>query len=224
MAQVTAEQLRILAPGVKSVKRIDNLVQALNLAAMTCGIANTPRRLRYFLAQCAHESRDFTRVEESLYYTDPKRVVSIFKSGFDLNRNGVADADEIEFAKGYLRNPEKLANRAYANRFGNGDEASGDGWKYRGSGFIMLTFKDNFRAISRRIYKDDRLVDQPELLRNTDSFYGPAMSAGYFWMDKGLNALADADQFTRVSQIIQGDTSTVKERLDYLRRANALVF
>ncbi|MFB5082496.1 glycoside hydrolase family 19 protein, partial [Raoultella sp. C349492] len=107
---------------------------------------DTPKRQAAFLAQVCHESTGLTVLSESLYYKDPRRVAQIFITGFDLNSNRVIEPAEIEFAKAYVRNPEKLANRAYANRGGNGPESSGDGWRYRGRGPIQTTFKNNYRA------------------------------------------------------------------------------
>lgn len=220
MCQISPANLLKIAPAAKSIDVVA-MCAAINEAALRYGINQNVRRMRYFLAQTAHETGEFTKLAESLYYTDPVRVAQIFKSGFDLNKNLKVDPHEVEFAKGYLRNSEKLANRAYANRFGNGDEASGDGFRFRGQGLIMLTFKDNYRARSQKIYGDDRLVRNPETV--SKDLLVAALCAGCFWKDNGLNELADADSFTMVSRKIQGDASTVTERLAYLKRANQLI-
>jgi putative chitinase len=223
MSQLSVVNLLKIAPGARNAPNLDALAAALNMVAGRFGINHNPRRLAYFVSQTAYETADFTKLEENLFYTDPARVAQIFKYGFDLDRDGVVDPEEVEFAKGYIRNPQKLANRAYALRFGNRDEASGDGWLYRGSGFMHTTFFDNFMRASMALFGDDRLVRQPELLRDTTTYECAALTAGQFWADNNLNQLADADQFTRVTKVINGSERSVPDRIPYLRRANALV-
>jgi len=223
MCQVSVANLLKVAPGAKKAPNINALVSAINASAARYGFNQSPRRMCYFLAQTAVETQEFTKLVENLFYTDPARVAQIFKSGFDLDKDSVVDPEEIEFAKAYLRNPEKLANRAYANRFGNGDEASGDGWKFIGSGLIHTTFHDNYLKASLAIYGDDRLVKNPGLLRDTTTYEAGALAAGQFWVDNGLNQLADADAFTQVTKRINGSTVTVPERMVYLKRANSLI-
>lgn len=183
-------------------------------AAMQRYQINTPARISMFLAQIAHESGDFTRVTENLNYSDAKRVVELFRSGFDTNRNGIADATEIEVAKRYVRNPIALANRAYANRFGNGNEASGDGWRYRGAGLKQLTFKDNHAAFAKA--HGLALATVPDYLRTPE---GAALSAAWFWQSHGLNELADAGSFKKITQVINGGQTGAASREQYLTRA-----
>lgn len=223
MCQLSVDNLLKIAPGAKNAPNINSLVFALNMTASRYGMAASPRRMRFFVAQTAFETQEFTKLVESLNYSDPARIARIFKYGFDLNHNGVVDAAEIEFAKAYVNNAQKLANRAYANRFGNGDEASGDGWKYRGSGLLHTTFKANYLAASIAVYGDDRLVRNPELLRNTVTYEAGALAAGQFWKDNHLNELADADAFTKMTGVINGSTDTAPQRIVYLKRANALM-
>lgn len=215
MRQVTKADLLGFAPGAKSAPNLDNLAAALS-AAMERFQINSPIRMRYFLAQLAHESAEFTKLEESLYYKDATRVAQIFKHGFDADRDKVVDPEEVIEAAKYCRKPEALANRAYADRNGNGNEASGDGWRYRGSGLIMTTFLYNFLVTSMAIFGDRRLVDRPELLRDNVSYVTPALAAAAFWDSKGLNALADKADFVGVCKAVQGDASTVKQRKAYL--------
>ncbi|MDR7092278.1 hypothetical protein [Hydrogenophaga laconesensis] len=92
-------------------------------AAMALYDISTDERRAAFLAHCMIESQGFTKMEENMFYTDPARVARIFKTGFDLDRDGVVDPEEIEFAKGYVRNPKALANRAYAAYFGECDRS-----------------------------------------------------------------------------------------------------
>lgn len=223
MSQLSVANLIKIAPGARNAPNLDALVASLNMVATRYGINHNPRRLAYFVSQTAFETQDYTKLVENLFYTDPARVARIFKYGFDLDRDGQVDPEEVEFAKGYIRNPEKLANRAYALRNGNRDEASGDGWRYRGSGFMHTTFFDNYMRASMAIYNDDRLVRNPELLRDTSTYECAALTAGQFWADHNLNQLADADQFTRVTKVINGSDATVPDRLHHLRRANALI-
>lgn len=223
MSQLSVAKLIKIAPGAHKAPNLDALVAALNMVAWRFGINHNPRRLAYFVAQTAYETKDYTKLEEDLYYSDPARVARIFKYGFDLDRDGIVDPEEVAFARGYTRNPQKLANRAYALRHGNGDEASGDGWRYRGSGFMHTTFKGNYLSASLALFGDDRLVQNPELLRDSTTYECAALTAGQFWEDNGLNQLADADQFTRVTKTINGSDFSVPDRLPYLRRAKALI-
>lgn len=179
---------------------------------------NTRARVTAFLGQIAHESADFTHVSENLYYSDARGVVLLFRSGFDLNRNGLVEPEEIEFAKGYIRNPQKLANRAYANRFGNGDEASGDGWRYRGAGLKQLTFKANHEEFGKAIGLP--LAKVPDYLRTPE---GAAHSAAWFWSTRKLNALADAGNYTQITKVISGAQTGAKSREDYLSRAQGAI-
>lgn len=160
---------------------------------------NTPKRQAAFIAQMAHESLGFTCVSESLYYKDPVRIAQIFKTGFDLNHNGKVDPAEVEFAKGYVRNSVKLANRAYANRNGNGDEASGDGYRYRGRGPLQNTGKGNYQKTGDAIGVD--LVADPDKL--ADPKVG-ALAAAEYWHRTGCNELADKDDFSGITVAING--------------------
>lgn len=160
---------------------------------------NTPKRQAAFLAQIGHESEGLTCQSESLYYTDPARIAAIFKTGFDLNKNGKVDPHEVEFAKGYVRNSQKLANRAYANRLGNGDEASGDGYRYRGRGPMQTTGKENYKKTGDRIGID--LVANPDKL--TDPTIS-ALAAASYWYEAGCNSMADKDLFSQTTVAING--------------------
>lgn len=210
---LTGAQLQKVCATAKGRAACLAYLAPLNKAMAERGIT-TPQRVAMFLAQIAHESQDFTRVSENLYYTDPRSVVLLFRSGFDLNKNGRVDPEEIEFAKAYIRAPEKIANRAYANRFGNGDEASGDGWRYRGAGLKQLTFKANHAEFGRTV---GLAVEQvPAYLRTPD---GAAQSAAWFWHTNGLNALADKGLFEAITKKINGGLTGQPARLEYLERA-----
>lgn len=210
---VTLAQLQAVCVTEKGRQACVKYLAPLNAAMQRYEISSQPR-ITMFLAQIAHESGDFTSVSESLYYTDPVRVAELFRSGFDLNRNGKIEASEIEFAKGYLRNSEKLANRTYANRYGNGAESSGDGWKYRGAGLKQLTFKDNHAAFGKAVGK--ALVDVPDYLRTPE---GAALSAGWYWSVNGLNKLADAGDIKGATKRINGGLTGLDSRMQYWDRA-----
>lgn len=138
---------------------------------------DTPRRVAAFLAQTIHESQGFTCGREDLNYTSKTRLLQIFG-------RRIAEREAGRF----LRNPEALANRVYANRGGNGDEAGGDGWAFRGGGPVGLTFRGNYTECGRAIGYPLDLT--PEMIGLPDV---GALSAAWFWHDQDLNALADKD-------------------------------
>lgn len=176
---------------------------------------STWRRVRYFIVQAAHESEMFTRFQENLMYTTPERLVAVWGNRFSMKQGG-----PLLYAPDYVRQPEKLANAAYANRFGNRDAASGDGYKYRGRGWFHVTFADNYRDYGKAAYGDpSKFLVNPDLLMTLPD---AALSAGWFWQSRGLNALADADQFTKVTGIINGSTVTAPTRLVLLNKANQI--
>ena len=156
---------------------------------------NTPERIAGFLAQIGHESGGFRFTTENLNYR-ADALTRVWPSRFPP---GIAES--------YAMQPEKIANRAYADRMGNGDEASGDGWKYRGRGLIQLTGADNYAAFS--------LDADNEALVNPDSVAEPelaALSAGWFWKKNGLNALADAKDIVGMTRRINGGTNGLDDR------------
>lgn len=188
------------------------LVNSIN-AVLDKFAINTPRRVRYFMTQSAFETRMFSRFEEDLWYSTPERLVAVWPKRFTMD----SDDTKLAYAPSYLKNPEKLANFVYGGR--NGNSSPGDGWLYRGRGGFHLTFFDNYRAYSQAVYGDDRCIDDPDLVAQPAD---ALLSAGWFWDVHGLNHLADADQFTKVTTIINGSASTVPKRLEVLRRANQI--
>lgn len=173
---------------------IDKFIDALN-AAMEKFEINTPRRISMFLAQCCHESQYFRRVTENLNYS-ADGLRRVFPKYF---RNVNADH--------YHRQPEKIANHVYANRMGNGDEDSGDGWSYRGRGLIQLTGKYNYEQCGAAIGQD--LVNNPEFLETPE---GAALSAAWYWDEHDLNDNADANDITGNTKKINGGTIGLDER------------
>jgi putative chitinase len=180
---------------------------------------DTPKRVAMFLAQAAHESVNFTVLEERLSYSDPFRIVDIFRRGFDLDRDGVVDPAEVEFARGYVRKPRELANRAYANRGGNGDEASGDGWKYRGRGIFQLTFKDNYMAAANALGVPYDY--EPELV--TLPLHA-ALAAAWFAAKVNLNEAADLGDDKLAARRVNGPAMLGLPHRIALRQNAAEVF
>jgi len=149
----------------------------------------TPVRQAAFVSQCAHESAGFTRLEENLFYGTPERIRAIFPSRVV----SMADAATL------IRKPEALANRVYANRLGNGDEASGDGWLYRGRGLIQLTGRANYMVAGDAMGVP--LKEQPDLVMRPAY---AALTAGWFFAAAGCNALADASNIEAITRAING--------------------
>lgn len=163
---------------------------------------NTPLRLAHFLAQCGHESGQFRVVNENLNYS-AKGLLGIFKKYFPT---------EVK-AKEYERKPEKIANLVYASRMGNGPESSGDGYKYRGRGYIQLTGKDNYTAFGKAI--GESIPSNPDLV----STQYPLLSAAWFFNKNGLHKLADKgatpEVVTMVTKRVNGGTIGLADRLKH---------
>ena len=158
---------------------------------------NTTNRIAAFIAQCAHESNDFTIIQENLNYS-AKRLMEVWPKRFP----------NATVANKYSRNPIKLANYVYANRLGNGPEESGDGWKYSGKGVIQLTGKSNYIDFGKTINKS--LEDIPEFLLTPE---GAMLSAFYFWNKNNLNLKADKKDIIGMTKIINGGTHGLDDRI-----------
>ncbi|MCU9947485.1 glycoside hydrolase family 19 protein [Pseudomonas sp. PDM13] len=213
--QITEQQLLQILPNAR--RRAGVFVSAINRAAARFNITSRVR-LAAFLAQVGHESGELTRLVENLNYRDATRIAQIFRWGFDANRNARVDPEEVRDAQRYVGRPEALANRAYANRMGNGPEASGDGWRYRGRGLIQLTGKANHAAASVDLGVD--LVAHPELLEQPEH---AAMAAARFWASRGLNELADQGDFEGITRRINGGLTGLAERRVLWERAKAVL-
>ena len=177
------------------------LANAFKIAELT-----TPARQGAFIAQCFHESAGFTRLEENLNYS-AQRLIEVWPKRFattDAKGNSVPN----QLALLCARNPEKLANNVYANRMGNGPEASGDGWRYHGRGWIMLTFKNNYAQMSEITGTD--YVNHPELVALPD---GAAATAAAYWKANKLNAYADKGDYKTLSKRVNGGSIGMDERL-----------
>lgn len=188
----------------RAANAADRLTPALD-AAMARYEIDTPARMAAFLAQLAHESGQLQRWSENLTYRW-QRLREVFPKYFRT------DAD----AQAFDRQPERIANRVYGGRMGNGPEASGEGWRYRGRGPIQLTGKDNYRACGADIGVD--LVNQPERLETPEV---GCLAAGWFWAKRGLNALADAGDFVAITKKINGGLIGLEEREAFWEQAKA---
>jgi putative chitinase len=169
---------------------------------------NTPRRIAAWLATLAHESASLTHLQENLNYS-AVRLLQVWP-----NRFGIGKANPVDYAY----QPEKLANFVYSNRMGNGDEESGDGWRYIGRGPIQLTGKDNYSRCSAGI--NTNIVKFPDLLLEPSV---GAMSAGWFWASNGLNELADEDRFEDIVRRVNGGLTGYEQRVASLKTAQDAV-
>lgn len=179
-----------------------------------------PRRLSHFLSQCGHESGGFKAVSENLNYSE-KGLLTTFRSDFDVNRNRIIEAEEALKAKKLARNPEAIANFVYANQNGNGNETSGDGWKYRGRGYIQLTGRANYDKFSKFIGED--CIANPDLVATK---YALA-SAAYFFNSNKLWAICDRgpgdDVVLSVTRRVNGGTNGYADRLARFKRIWSLI-
>ncbi len=178
-------------------------------AAMDKFGINTPRRQAQFIAQIAHESGGFKQLTENLNYS-AQGLASTWPGRFSTGTG------PNELAREIARNPEKIANAAYGLRMGN--NAQGDGWRYRGRGLIQLTGKANYQAAATAIGAP--LVEQPGLVAEPAM---AAMTAAWFWSKNGLNALADSGATRAVTKRINGGTTGLDDRLARYVRAEKVL-
>jgi putative chitinase len=171
---------------------------------------NTPLRLAHFLAQAGHESGGFKLVNENLNY-GAKGLLGIFKKYFPTEAKALQ----------YERKPEKIANLVYGGRMGNGPEASGEGFKFKGRGYIQLTGKDNYTAFAKAINED--VVANPDLVA---SKY-PLASAAWFFHKNGLHKIADKGAtdavVTEVTKRVNGGTIGLADRLKHFKEYYSLL-
>lgn len=194
---VTAEQLQKLKINVA-------LADVFNETFDRWGI-KTPRQQAAFLGQCGHECGNFTKLEEGLSYA-ADRLMKIWPKRFP----------NMEVANKYARNPKALANYVYANRMGNRDEASGDGYRFRGSGWLQLTGHDNFYHASKACGFD--YVMNPDLVRTPQH---AAMTAGWFWSTHDCNRLAEIGDNLALTKKINGGTIGLNDRIHHTNLALA---
>ena len=197
---VNADQLRQL--------KIDpNLVDPFNETFQRFGIL-TPAQQASWIGQCGHECGNFRILEENLNYRAPTLLKLFPKTP---KRQWGFTPEE---AAAYEKQPQKIANRIYSNRMGNRDEASGDGWRFRGSGFLQLTGHSNFYHAGQALGVD--FVMQPELVRTP--MYA-AQTAGWFWQTHKLNQYADNGDFVTMTKRINGGTIGLEDRIKHINHA-----
>jgi putative chitinase len=193
--KLTASQLKQMVPGITHV---DHWIEAFDQLLPDYEI-NTPKRIAAFIAQCAHESGGFKFLKENLNYK-AESLMKTFPKYF-------SDKDT---ANAYAKQPVKIANRVYANRMGNGDEASGDGFKYCGRGLIQLTGKSNYSWFAASLE-----ISPEEASAYLETFEGAAQSACWFWESNNLNVEADAGDIKKMTKKINGGYIGLDDRIKH---------
>ena len=189
---LTKDQLGQIIPGNPY---INEWFEALDQCLPDYDIT-TPHRMAAFLAQCAHESGGFTAIKENLNYK-AESLLKVFPKYFK----------DIDTANEFAHNQPMIANRVYANRMGNGDESSGDGFRYCGRGLIQITGKTNYQSFADSLGMD--VADTPAYLA---TFEGALQSACWFWEANNLNALADKGDILGLTKKINGGTIGLDDR------------
>ena len=185
-----------VAEMLKGNKNIDAWYDAMVKIFPKYGI-DTPNRIAGFCAQCGHESLNFTVLEENLNYK-AATLEKLFSKYFSKAGRNAAE---------YEKKPEKIANVIYASRMGNGDTASGDGYKFRGRGIIQLTGRDNYTNFGKSIGKSpDEVI---EYLKTLD---GALESACWYWNSRNLNAACDANDIVKMTKLVNGGTIGLEDR------------
>ena len=181
---------------------IDHWHEALDQLLDDYGI-DTPLRVAHFVAQCAHESGNFVFIKENLNYKAAS-LQKIFGKYFPT----------AELAQQYANKPERIANRIYANRMGNGPETSGDGFRYCGRGLIQLTGKDNYTFFAGSLN-----IPVEEASEYLATFEGAAQSACWFWEQNNLNRFADANDVKGLTRAINGGYIGLEDRIQHTEHA-----
>jgi putative chitinase len=165
---------------------------------------NTPQRVAAFIAQCAHESGNFRFLQENLNYK-AESLTKTFKKYFPT----------LESAQPYAKKPQMIANKVYANRMGNGDEASGDGFRYLGRGLIQLTGKNNYTFFAASV----GIENMDECVEYLGTFEGAVQSACFFWENSKLNQWADSGDILTLTKRINGGTIGLEDRIKHYNHA-----
>ena len=197
--KLTASQLKQMVTGITHV---DHWIEAFDQLLPDYEI-NTPKRVAAFIAQCAHESGNFRFLKENLNYK-AESLMKTFPKYF-------SDRDT---ANAYAKQPVKIANRVYASRMGNGDEASGDGYKYCGRGLIQLTGKTNYDWFAASLE-----ISSTEASEYLETFEGAAQSACWFWESNNLNVEADAGDIKKMTKKINGGYIGLDDRIKHYEHA-----
>jgi len=191
-----------LAEMIKGNPYIDQWYDALNAILPEYGI-NTPERVAAFIAQCAHESGGFKFLKENLNYK-AESLLKVFPKYFKT----------LDEARAYEKQPAKIANRIYGNRMGNGDEASGDGFRYCGRGLIQLTGKENYTWFAASLE-----IPVEEAAEYLETFEGAVQSACWFWETNNLNQWADKGDILTLTKRINGGTIGLEDRIKHYNHA-----
>lgn len=205
-AEITSDKLRQLVPDLPLARALlyaDALEAARGIADL-----KTDLRVAHFMAQIAHESGGLGSLVESTAYTNAVRLDKLFK-----NVQGVAHAERLIKA-----GKEAIGNTIYAYKLGNGGPESGDGYRYRGRGFMMITGRSNYKKMGELAGLP--LVDNPELLGKAEP---AAQAAAYFWKDRKINLAADVDAVTAVTELVNGPAKLhLAERKAYFAKARQI--
>jgi putative chitinase len=191
-----------LAEMIKGNPYIDQWYHALSEILPEYGI-NTPERVAAFIAQCAHESGGFKFLKENLNYK-AESLLKVFPKYFKT----------LDEARAYEKRPEKIANKIYGNRMGNGDEASGDGFRYCGRGLIQLTGKENYSWFAASLE-----IPVEEASEYLETFEGAVQSACWFWEENKLNQWADKKDILTLTKRINGGTIGLDDRIKHFNHA-----
>jgi len=191
-----------LAEMIKGNPYIDQWYEALSAILPEYGI-NTPERVAAFIAQCAHESGGFKFLKENLNYK-AESLLKVFPKYFKT----------LDEARAYEKKPEKIANRIYGNRMGNGDESSGDGFRYCGRGLIQLTGKENSSWFAASLE-----IPVEEASEYLETFEGAVQSACWFWEENKLNQWADKKDILTLTKRINGGTIGLDDRIKHFNHA-----
>lgn len=197
---ITQQMIRRVIPDVSSIS-LDSYVASLNMWAVHFGI-DSPLRMAMYLCQTLHETNNLRYMEENMNYS-AERLLQVFPKYFNADT-----------AKEYARKPQKIGSRVYANRMGNGDEASGDGWKYRGRGMIQITGRGMYQKFNNSEWCTEDVVSCPDKLA---TYPLDQVSAMWFWTEHGLNEEADRGDVEKATRIINGGTNGIANR-KYLYR------
>lgn len=181
-------------------------------ASLSAFQISTPLRQAHFLAQTGHESAGFLKVEEGLNYSE-NALTAMFGKRITAEQARAYGRNAMHPA-----NQKMIASIIYANRNGNGDVISGDGYRYRGRGLIQITGKANYEALVKQLGAD--VVANPDLLLG---YRFAAMSAAAWWKNHGLNELADSDDVTRITRVINGGTNGLDDRKSRLSKSKGIL-
>lgn len=206
MIILTAQKLDQILPNVYGTATLEKYIAPLNKVIVEYQL-DSKERVAAFIAQTGHESGEYQTVRENLNYS-----AQALRKTFPKYFKSVAEAQS------YARQPAKIANRVYANRMGNGDEASGDGWRFRGRGLIQITGRNNYTALAK--YLGRSIEDTISYLETTE---GAVVSAAWFWKTNNLRDLEERNEFLTLTRKINGGTNGLDHRKLLYERALSIL-